>query len=346
MKFMIAYSPVRKTKNPNPNRSPRVTSQYLIRKVDGTMVDVCAVAFSGLTGFSRCCCRCTFSKFCYLSYFMFTFLFITAWRRLNLLSKHFYDTGEAKPERRGGSRQTPQQREITKSVIAFIKRQKVVKSHYGAAKSYRQYLSHDLNISKLYRMWIAERRAQNQPISKKTKFDNVFYEYFNLSFGQPKIDVCSTCKLLTAQTTQGTPDEREEAEVSLKRHNLKWKKFYKLLEESRKDRSTLAIVLDLQQTMPLPRTNVSEAFYKRQLWLYNLGIVVHDRSKEQKPKNVYLYLWLESEAGRGSNEITSCLRNFLHSIRNRARKYGYRHLHIFSDSCGGQNKNQAMIACL
>lgn len=249
-------------------------------------------------------------------------------------------------ERRGGSRQTEQQRETIESIVAFLKRQKVVGSHYSAAKTSRQYLSHELNLAKLYRMWVAERQVANLPVSKNTTFKDVFYERFNLGFGTPKSDVCSTCKTLTGKCKEGPEEDRKEEEVRLKLHELRWKKFYQILNASRCDHNTLVIVFDLQQTMPIPKTNVSDAFYKRQIWLYNLGIVVHSNSRKQNKKNVFLYTWLESQGGRGSNIITSCLRDFLHRIKRRAVKRHYRRLHLVSDSCSGQNKNQSMLMCL
>ncbi len=267
-------------------------------------------------------------------------------RRLNEVTKQFHETGEVNTERRGGSRQTEVQKECTESIIAFIKKQKVVEGHYNRAKSSRQYLSHDLNVSKLYRIWLAERRADEKPITKPTKFADIFYEKFNLGFGQPKTDVCSTCKTLAVKSKEGTEEVRKENKLLLDLHTIRWKKFYKLLEDARCKRDTLAIVFDLQQTQPLPRTNVSEAFYRRQLWVYNLAVVIHSHTKKQPKNNVFLYTWLESQSGRGSNEVTSILQNALHKLKNRIRKYRYRHLALFSDSCSGQNKNKAMIAFL
>lgn len=58
--------------------------------------------------------------------------------------------------------------------------------------------------------------------------------------------------------------------------------------------------------LPLPKTNIGEAFYKRQLWLYNLGLICVDNTEVP-----YMYTWLESESGRGSNEIISALLHLL-----------------------------------
>ena len=50
-------------------------------------------------------------------------------------------------------------------------------------------------------------------------------------------------------------------------------------------------------------------------------------------------MWSENEAGKGSNEIASCLLRHFQSTPTRAR-----HLIAWSDSCGGQNKNYTTVA--
>lgn len=101
----------------------------------------------------------------------------------------------------------------------------------------------------------------------------------------------------------------------------------------------------MQKNMPLPKTNVTEAYYCRQLWVYNFTIVIH--RKKQSVKNVFIYSWLESESGKGSNEIVSCLVHFFEKVAKRLiMRKRYRHIHLFSDSCPAQNKNTTMIAGL
>ncbi len=193
-------------------------------------------------------------------------------------------------------------------------------------------------------MWEAARKENNLPTANRSTYYEIFYRKFNLAFGSPRSDICSTCKTLTHNTTVGSSDDKNEAAMRLKLHKLKAKKFYMELKEARLRCDTLAVTFDLQQTQPLPRTNVTEAFYKRQMWLYNLAIVVHCRDQSQK--NVFMYSWTENERGRGSNEICSALRDFLKRIKKRVILRRYSILHLFSDSCAGQNKNVAMIAAL
>lgn len=88
----------------------------------------------------------------------------------------------------------------------------------------------------------------------------------------------------------GGPDV-EEIRTKKRLHELRANKFFELLKRSGENRNTLCVAFDLQQNMPLPRSNVGEAYYKRQLWLYNFGILIHrvkkKKEKVQSPKNVF-----------------------------------------------------------
>lgn len=116
------------------------------------------------------------------------------------------------------------------------------------------------------------------------------------------------------------------------------------MKDSRRKCDTLAVVLDMMQNAPLPKTNVTEAYYSRQLWLYNLGFVIH--SYNMSRRNVFLFTWLESEGGKGSNEVPSALAVFLKKCTQHGRKRGYKTLHFFCDSCFRQNKNAAVMTLL
>ena len=87
------------------------------------------------------------------------------------------------------------------------------------------------------------------------------------------------------------------------------------------------LTFDLKQSLPTPKISTNVVFYKRQMWTYNFG--VHDCSTDKG----YMYMWPESTASRGSKEITSCLNKHLQ------RSSSATELTVFSDACGGQNRN-------
>ena len=92
------------------------------------------------------------------------------------------------------------------------------------------------------------------------------------------------------------------------------------------------ITFDLMQNLPVPTLTHGSMFYLRQLWVYNFGI--HNSTTG----SASMFIWNESVAGRGADEICSCLHVFLEAIPPQTKK-----LTCYSDSCYGQNKNFQMI---
>ncbi len=77
-------------------------------------------------------------------------------RRLNKFVKNFYELGESPTEKRGRSRQTEEHRRIRASMVDHTSKFKVTESHYGRAKSKRQYLQCDFSLKKMFNMWLQE----------------------------------------------------------------------------------------------------------------------------------------------------------------------------------------------
>lgn len=201
-------------------------------------------------------------------------------------------------------------------------------------------MSPELSIAKLWRLWKEERESKKLPVASLAKFTKIFNEKFNLSFQNPKVDVCSQCEFLTNRINGNIEPEVNKAALDL--HKTTANRFYEVLRESKNEDDTLTLAFDMQQNQPLPKTNVSEAYYARQLWLYNFTVVIYAKKDE-----AFTYTWLESESGKGSNEITSALEHFFKTVVfDRITKIRYNKIQMFCDSCPGQNKNAAMIAFL
>ena len=88
------------------------------------------------------------------------------------------------------------------------------------------------------------------------------------------------------------------------------------------------LTYDLQKVLLLPRIPTNIVYYKRQLSIVNLGI--HCGSK-----NWLFYTWIETEGGRGAQDIGSVLKKHINEcIPSKGET-----LIRWSDSCGGQNRN-------
>lgn len=91
-----------------------------------------------------------------------TFLSILALKKgrvTGVINRHFKAMGESAQENRGGPRKTQKYAPKREAVKDFIKKLVPLEIHYCRSKiKSRQYLSSELSISKLYKMFIAEKR--------------------------------------------------------------------------------------------------------------------------------------------------------------------------------------------
>ena len=104
-----------------------------------------------------------------------------------------------------------------------------------------------------------------------------------------------------------------------------------MLKIAKEDPHKLFIAVDLQQALPTPKLSVGQAFYKRKLWTYNWGI--HACGNDLG----CMYFWSEDVASRGSDDIGSCLLQFL-SAPDLPRD-----LYVIADILSWQNKNWKII---
>lgn len=99
------------------------------------------------------------------------------------------------------------------------------------------------------------------------------------------------------------------------------------------DKSIKMISFDLQQVLATPHIQTNVMFYKRQLSVYNLTI--YDGA-EGIANN---FLWDETKAGRGANQIGSCLFKYFTELPPEVTQ-----VIMYSDTCTGQNRNSHIAA--
>lgn len=191
-------------------------------------------------------------------------------------------------------------------------------------------------------MWKLYQESGQSPCTY-SQYHRVFSNNFNLGFGSPKADICSFCvgkKQELANCSE--EDGKKEKITELLVHRMRAKKFYTLMNEEAQT-NTVTLCFDLMQNQVLPKTAIGEAYYSRQLYQYFFGVVHHKGGEQlQGKEEVKFYSWGENEAGRGANEIASCLYHYLSSYL----PTGTKHVRLFSDACGGQNKNFTMLGML
>jgi len=227
----------------------------------------------------------------------------------------------------------------TKTLIReHIESYEIKESKY-ANKTIR-YLNEKLNVKIMHKMF-----KEKHPTIKcgLTYFRNYFNENYNLHFGRPQVDSCGTCEELKVKIQNPFLGEtaKRVATAELIVHKRKAAKFYNQLKLEREDKKekrntqVLSLAMDFMQNIPLPTIPVQDTFYIRQLTVNVFSI------HNIKTNKATIYLYHESQARKGPNEVCSFLKDYLEDIPNT-----FKELHIYTDNCSGQNKNHDLCRFL
>jgi len=319
---MISISLPTRTDRHKSTRKKRNVIKYFVPNKIGVKIPVCLKTFSHITNFTP--------------------------RRLNILASTFLKTGSSPKEKRGGNRMNQDNPdEVTLSIIEFISQLKCKKSHYARSDSGRSYLPPQWSVKYLWEQWNKKRILDSKLTASRGKFHKVFINNFNLSFGHPRQDVCSYCSEMNARIQiEDDTEKKMELNNELQSHKICSKIFSKTMLNVKP--GSVNVSFDMMQNQPIPKLSVTDTFYSRQIWLYNLTFCINFSNSEQSPENCHLYTWVESESARGPNEVCSILLHFLEKLQERIKKESIPivELNLFSDSCSAQNKNQFVVAIL
>ena len=153
----------------------------------------------------------------------------------------------------------------------------------------------------------------------------------------PKKDQCNTCTKNYQLLKEGTVTEAMKTEYE--KHQARKVRARKEKDEdkttSKNTKNMFVCTFDLQSVLYTPCSLVSVMYYMRKLCCYNLS--VYNLGTQAGT----CYVWSETEAGRGSCEVATCLRLQLLSL-----PINIEHVVMYSDACGGQNRNQIIATSL
>uniref|UniRef100_A0A8D8QTS6 DUF7869 domain-containing protein n=1 Tax=Cacopsylla melanoneura TaxID=428564 RepID=A0A8D8QTS6_9HEMI len=128
--------------------------------------------------------------------------------------------------------------------------------------------------------------------------------------------------------------ENHEKHFRHKEESRRLKNHYK--EVAANDETIKLLQFDLESVRYLPKLEAKSIFYKRRFAVFNLTVL---DVPTMVAKN---FMWHEALAKRGSSEIGSCLLQYLKEDSEKCN--GPLTYHLFSDSCGGQNRNKNIVA--
>ncbi|KAJ8876537.1 hypothetical protein PR048_020982 [Dryococelus australis] len=161
-------------------------------------------------------------------------------------------------------------------------------------------------------MW--QKVLEHNPEDLNVQYDyyrTIVIEEFNIGFGNPCVDKCSTCCQLESKS-------REEME------------------------SKITFSYDCEKNLALPNIPDQATYYARQLYLYNFTICKRSSKSSQTKENTFCYVLTENEFSKGSNQIASAVRHHLIDTN----MYTATTVRLLSDGCGGQNKNKTVMAMI
>lgn len=256
--------------------------------------------------------------------------------KLEYLQKSLKEMGVAPEDKRGihSTKHRKLKQEYFEAIQEHIKSFRARASHYSLHDSKRKYLPEDLNITKMFKMF--QEKYSTIKISYQS-YKKVFNTKFNLSFGYPRTDTCSACDKFyaTLRTLSADTDAAEIRELTVKNelHKRKAQSFYNKKKnarlEGKREPDRLSIAMDFQKNISLPKVSTNDVYYRRQLSVFSFNIhILHSGES-------IFYTYPETVSKKGPNEVVSFLVHFLYNYVSDTVK----HLHIFCDGAGGQNKN-------
>jgi hypothetical protein len=204
-----------------------------------------------------------------------------------------------------------------------------MEAHYVRKDTSKKFLSANLNLSELYRLYKKMKIDKNEKPISKTKYSNIFYT-FNLTFHTPKKDRCTEC-FTYEHLTDPYDEQIKQQENHIKQKNEAREEKSKDKENAIKNDTFFCAVFDLQKVLTTPYLTAGQVYHSRKLNSFNLSI--YDLAKKQATHNV----WDETEGNRGACEVASILYQTLRRLE------GITEVTLYSDRCPGQNHNHFIV---
>lgn len=218
-------------------------------------------------------------------------------------------------------------------IKAHIESFVAMESHYCRKDTHKLYLDPTLSIRKMYELF-QESHKNESNLPSEGVYRNIFCTQYNMDFFTPSNDKCLVCKRY--ETAKG--QEKDLLEKDYKAHIKRKEEANASKAEDKKrannDSTFVSATFDLQKVLQIPVSDAGPVYYSRKLCVYNLTVY-----EAALPNKAYCFAWNECNAKRGSCEIGSCILQWFQTLPSSVKEVS-----LFSDTCGGQNRNQYMAA--
>ncbi|XP_041348539.1 uncharacterized protein LOC121368074 [Gigantopelta aegis] len=212
--------------------------------------------------------------------------------RVQNIAKYWLQTGQARPENRGGARNREKHNLKKERIRTHISTFTCRASHYAhCGAPGRKYLPSDLSVAKMHKMFI----DQNHKQVSYALYWSMFVYDFNLAFGHPAKDICSTCVKFRMQIKNPELSEEEKREqiTLFMFHRRRARSFYNIMNDVG---NSLTMYFDIMENLVLPKSLIGQTYYSRQLYLYVFGVVRHHgRGEAQGTEDIDLFVWMEHQ---------------------------------------------------
>lgn len=221
--------------------------------------------------------------------------------------------------------------DMKQNVIDHVNSFTPVESHYVRKRSSKKYLDPSLSFTKMFKLYVDWCTDNNFNVRVQTvrQYRDIVNSNLKIGFHLPKKDQCDLCHQY--KNTSTPTDELKEKftkHQTEKEISRKLKLECKLLAVSNNEVS--CVVFDFQKVLCAPYGNTSVYYYRRKLNVYNFTIY------SMESKEAFCYMWDEQTAKRGANEVASCLYDYFNKLASK----GVHKVNLWSDNCGGQNRNR------
>jgi hypothetical protein len=189
----------------------------------------------------------------------------------------------------------------------------------------------------MYELYCEQLKEDGAAPVSSSYYRDVFNTQYNLSFHKLKKDQCLVCSRY--QDLKRSNEMTEACDMEYKEHQKRKiesrKEKEKDKERAKEEEHVHTATFDMEAVLATPNSQVSQVHYKRKFAVYNLTMYSLGDAEAT------CYVWDESDGNKGSCEVATCLYRYLQSLPRSVT-----HVILYSDTCGGQNRNKYVAAAL